>query len=343
MDRGELLRRASVVLPGLLGSRSAACEARLLRAVTSLLRVEPSPDDTRAAIAALNGIPLPVLQRYLSRHQVGPLCHEAIWRLDLGPAMAPPVAELLQRESRLEIARSLLSEDRLSKLASVLDDADVTWLTFKGAHLSQILYAEPHFRPFCDIDVLVSPQESDRAARALCKTGMRLTAESPHEATYVGLDGSCVDLHTSIFRRGRSRGDLTRRLLERRVRLGAAWVPDDTATFVILTIHPALTDYVTGRLIRAVDLDRFLRLRQPDDAQAMAIVEENGLSAAAWATLAWTRAWLRSPATRTSVPPAVQRAYLMAWLAIDPNWVYRLSPTWLGWGSASPCTTTSQM
>jgi hypothetical protein len=107
---------------------------------------------------------------------------------------------------------------------------------------------------------------------------------------------------------------------------------------VALLTHPAITEHVTGRLISAIDLDRWLRGRAVDWSSVIAILERIGLRTAAWTMVEWTRTLLG-----TAVPAEVMAAltpglarqrYLRRWLAAHPAQIYERHP-WLVRGGFS--------
>ena len=109
-----------------------------------------------------------------------------------------------------------------------------------------------------------------------------------------------IDLHWSLLRPGRMRHNLTGEILSSRVRRGNLWGPDDAHLTVAMLVHPAITDHVTGRLISAVDLDRWLRSQPIPWDEVVAILDRVGLRTAAWAMLRWTHAILGTPVPETT-------------------------------------------
>lgn len=72
--------------------------------------------------------------------------------------------------------------------------------------------------------------------------------------------GASIDLHWNLLRPGRSRINLPHLALKtRQKQKNGIYVPGNLATTVIQLIHPAITEYTTARLIRVVDLVRWLR------------------------------------------------------------------------------------
>ena len=126
-----------------------------------------------------------------------------------------------------------------------------------------------------------------------------------------------------------------RSLAPRRVRCADLWAPSDLDNTFIALVHPAITDYVTGKLVRAVDLDRWVRTHDLDWDGVVHLLSEMGLRTAAWAMLIWTQSLFDTPVPESVVrriAPAPWRArYLERWLDLDPTRVYRGHP-WLARG-----------
>jgi hypothetical protein len=100
--------------------------------------------------------------------------------------------------------------------------------------------------------------------------------------------------------------------------------------FASLTVHLAVTDYVNARLIRAVDLDRWIRRTSPDWEACIAEVRAAGLSSAAWLSLSYAVGLFDSPLPEGVLselaPSRVKGMYLSAWLKRDPAELYRRFP-----------------
>jgi hypothetical protein len=74
------------------------------------------------------------------------------------------------RATALE-ARNAIMLAELQRIAAAF--VDVKLLVFKGPLLSQQLYGDPHLRDFSDLDLLVAPEDVDRAIAILAALGYR--------------------------------------------------------------------------------------------------------------------------------------------------------------------------
>ena len=234
-----------------------------------------------------------------------------------------------QRQANTAIA---LAQSQLAKEASLaLEAAGIRHAFVKGIHLRYSIYQHPSHRPSDDIDLVVAAADQNQAIAALQGAGFtrHRKANETHETT-LHKGGSTVDLHWRMFRPGRSRQDFVPRLLESRLVERGLPVCDDLHTSLLLTVGPAIGDYVTARLIRAVDLDRWIRAGRAPWQPFVQVVHQAGLGVAAWAMLTWTRSLLFTPVPdvhlRRLQPSRLGAAYLRGWIALDPAWVYHRWP-----------------
>lgn len=81
-------------------------------------------------------------------------------------------AELSSERARIA-ARELSARRQLHEIASLLSDVDIAAVALKGAALIETTYPEAGLRPMTDLDLLVFPEELERAASALAAAGYR--------------------------------------------------------------------------------------------------------------------------------------------------------------------------
>lgn len=85
-------------------------------------------------------------------------------------------------------------------VASALDRAGIPWIALKGLALATRLYRDPAERPSGDCDVLVRPDDRERAVAALRQAGFHPSGH--HRELFLGESGE-VDLHTHAVNRER--------------------------------------------------------------------------------------------------------------------------------------------
>ncbi|MDF1563919.1 MAG: nucleotidyltransferase family protein [Deltaproteobacteria bacterium] len=241
-----------------------------------------------------------------------------------GDGLPPALRERLEQSLRLARGHHLQQARMLQEVGEWLDAADVPHVVFKGPSLAHRLYPEPATRQATDLDLLVPRDRRDEVLRGFASRGYtihRAAERDSHECDVLGPAGA-IDLHWDLLRPGRLRFDLAARVLTKRVRRGALWVPRDADLLLLALIHPAITEHVTARLLKAVDLDLALRLLAPAWGETLETLGRLGLRTAAWAQLTWTRSFFASPlpleVERTLEPPGWQARYLRTWLNRDP-------------------------
>lgn len=287
---------------------------------------------TRSSVEAVATQP-ELAADFLRRHRIGALWLDAARRYGLAAQVPESLRRSIEAGATGTLAYHLVQEVGLKRAVGALEEAAVPLVVMKGAYLGRVLYPNPGLRPAGDVDVLVAPGDRGRAIRALEAAGFVPESRPDISSHEVPLRGHRIelDLHWQLFRPGRARFDLGAEVLASRRRYEGLWVPSDLWTLVILLVHPALTEHVTARLGRAVDLDRWVRTQPCPWEDLLEVLGRSGLRTAAWSMLAWTRRWLDTPfpprVERSLRPGAARRRYLEAWLDRDPGSVYEARPT----------------
>ena len=306
-------------------------EKALLRGILSVLRESPNlPDGLAEDVPWAD----PSLEMLLDQHRVRSLWTDAVRPTSLWSQLPETLRRRLEEAQRADAARGLMQQAEARELASTLGKAGVPHLFYKGIYLRSELYSAGHLRPADDIDLLVAPDDLGRSLAALTAAGFE--RKSPkrrqRETHETGLirKGVHVDLHWHLFRPGRVKFDPVHDFLGCRKRRRGLHVPSDLHVSVAMTAGPALGDYVTGRLLKLVDLDRWIRAGRVPWNELTAYVRRLGLATAAWATLVWTQRCLGTPIPADSFralrPSPARQTYLKAWLALDAAAIYRRYP-----------------
>jgi hypothetical protein len=109
------------------------------------------------------------LLQVAQRHEVAPLVSRG---LAASRTTAPAaVVETLRQNARVSEVRNARAWDQLGEAVSALNARGIQPLLLKGALFSLRYYASPGLRPFSDLDLLVLPQDRERAAEALAGLG----------------------------------------------------------------------------------------------------------------------------------------------------------------------------
>ena len=295
------------------------------------------------ALETLLEVPEGSLIDFLHRHRLGPLLLRAIEEQGLLERLPDSLREALATLRRREAVAVMRRTEAASALGRALNESEVDFLFFKGFHLGEALYGDATLRPSADLDVLVSQKQRTAALAAAKTAGFDPNPQALEPDYQVALFGhdTPVDLHWHVLQPQRSRVDLEPFLFANRSEIPEGFAPSPEAALLILLLNPSVTDYVSGRLIQVLDLERLLTLHPELDWDT--VVHQlrcAGLRTAAWTLLEHARQHLELP-----LPPRVEnalrpgplrRAWLRAWLRRDPARLYTRHPllTRAGFGLA---------
>ncbi len=119
------------------------------------------------------------------------------------------LASALKKRSFQSASISIHQAHQLVNVMGVLEAASVQALAVKGPALAVLAYPNAGLRPSVDLDILVSPDEAERAIGAMLCAGFKRTeipiADTPHrnienEESLTGPDGhTVVELHWALL------------------------------------------------------------------------------------------------------------------------------------------------
>ena len=289
-----------------------------------------------ALVELISGIGESSFARYLQDQGLGSFWHQRL------VAHAPSDLNYARIVDELKLARSVNAAAYMAQLAAlreldrIFDSSGIAYLVFKGAHVRELVYADPSFRPANDIDILVSPTDRHDAIQALVRSGFVLhedAANISHEVTLVR-GPIMIDLHWDILRPGRTRIAMCEELLKRRRRINGFWCLADLDAVFVMLVHPPFVRYVTMlALCNVVDFEQWLRTRTIDWDELDGLLTRTGLRTAAWTMITWLT--MLRPGEGPPIPAdfvdkirpgRFRRAYLAYWLRHDMSarlWQYR--------------------
>jgi hypothetical protein len=247
-------------------------------------------------------------------HGLGPLWHERTQREEF-------------HESRVAAeALYLAQQQALEEIDLVLEGAGIRYAVIKGAASRVLLYDNPAIRACHDIDLLVCSEDRVRAATALVGAGFAACPETRSISRELVLSRGLVDidLHWELLREGRLRRDCSADILNRRRRSGDLWMLNPEDSLFVLLVHPAFAKHLAGwgmGLHRVVDIMYWFRTQSFDAQDVSDQLEQNGVQAAAWATLRWVDllSSLNTPSELDAMmsairPGRIRRSWLDRWL-----------------------------
>ncbi len=117
------------------------------------------------------------------QHDVAPILSYAFQKNGL-MAKEPDAYNLLIQQQFIAVYRYEQMESELKKISEILEENHIPFIPLKGAIIKKY-YPEPWMRTSCDIDVLVQPEDLNKAVQCLCES---------LEYTYIGKDSHDVSL-----------------------------------------------------------------------------------------------------------------------------------------------------
>lgn len=110
-----------------------------------------------------------------SRHQLDAFLAEPVFQWPAACRPPPPVLQEWRRALMARAAAAVRVQDQLAETLSVLQKAGVAAIPLKGAWLAEQVYGDIVQRPMSDIDLLIRPEDSSAASRALEACGYAST------------------------------------------------------------------------------------------------------------------------------------------------------------------------
>ena len=160
--------------------RSAVCGARLDESVAEALS-----NESLAAVMNISRM-----------HDVAHLAVAALQSNGIASIDAQPMLKAIYRSAALN--------NEYKQLCSALENAGIGYIPLKGAILRQY-YPEPWMRTSCDIDVLVRPEDLERAILYLTENLQYEEKErATHDVSLFSPDGVHVELHFDLVEEGRA-------------------------------------------------------------------------------------------------------------------------------------------
>ena len=251
----------------------------------------------------------------------------------------PFVAILRQRE-KIDAMRYLGQRRAIAIIEERFSEKKIPYAVMKGAHVRELLYANPAIRPSADVDILIAPPDRFKAVELLTMAGFNLSinpATVSHEVSLAdNLTG--IDLHWDVLRPGRACRHLTGDLLARRGRCQNFFALRPEDELFLLLFHPVFSKYLTtphARLANIADLFLWGQKLSIDWLELCRLCAQHHFTTAAWLTASYLRLLTNSPAFDDFIasmrPGPLKAAWLDLWLSknlpsrfLDRAWFTRL-------------------
>ncbi len=220
--------------------------------------------------------------------------------------------------------RYLIQKKTIMEIDSLLSQADLAYVFFKGAQIREAVYQNPAYRPSIDIDLLVSPEDKDDVLHVMVEAGFTLHFDPDNVSHEVNMakEGVLVDVHWDVMRPGRTRLNMVQELLMARQRQDFFWGLDTEAALFVMLVHPVFTKYSTApqsAMVRLIDICNWLTHREIDWERLVGFLEKSGMKTASWITLSvlknLTGQSFPEKFHETVIPAPLKKQMLNYWLS----------------------------
>ncbi len=159
---------------------------------------QPVSEDIKAACTAEM---LESVYHLANRHDLAHLVGQAVSKMNL------PESDILKnckQAAVMALGRYMRLEQEYNRTCQVLESAQIPFMPLKGAVL-RAYYPEPWMRTSCDVDILVRPEDIDRAVAVLTKRlSYRDGGRATHDVTLYCPSGAHIELHFDLVEEGRA-------------------------------------------------------------------------------------------------------------------------------------------
>ncbi len=151
---------------------------------TQLLLCCAPGDDVQRGIRVQELLALPLdwqqVRRLAARHRLLPLL---FWKLQSQSAQLPPeVVSWLRQEFDTNATRNFALITRLQEILSLFAADGIQALAYKGPALAMEAYGNVLLRSYCDLDLLLKPQDIPQAGAILAQNGFQQTIHAGEES-----------------------------------------------------------------------------------------------------------------------------------------------------------------
>ena len=105
-------------------------------------------------------------QDFFSRETVLLIYHN-LKKLSLESTLSPSIRESLQRHLLSNTGHNIISLENLARLLKILNGKKIPVIVLKGAALCETVYPHIGTRTFCDLDIMVQPEDLESVKREL--------------------------------------------------------------------------------------------------------------------------------------------------------------------------------
>ena len=138
------------------------------------------------------------LYDYSNRQEVAHLVGDALERLGVLAKVSDEVAEPFRRRQAVAAYHAEQQKQVFEEVSAAFEEAEIPYLPLKGLVIRP-LYPEPWMRTAGDLDILVKPEDLERASLLLENLGAKKHAPGEHEITYLFPTQEVLELHFRLL------------------------------------------------------------------------------------------------------------------------------------------------
>lgn len=132
-----------------------------------------------------------------SKHAVVPLVLDALLKNEM---YTIDMQNLYRQSLWFAVMQCEKQTAELNKLCNLFEENKICHIPLKGSVLRNY-YPEPWMRTCCDIDVLVKPEELDKAVQVLKNSGYSMEHKGSHDVSFFTENGVHLELHYNVIER----------------------------------------------------------------------------------------------------------------------------------------------
>ena len=126
------------------------------------------------------------------------LAHLVAYALEDVDISGSEMAAKLKKIKMMAVYRFAKMDFELERICRILEEAEIPFIPLKGSVL-RCSYPEPWMRTSCDIDVLVKPENLEKAVLLLEENGFQRKGKGHHDVSLYSTSGVHVELHYDLI------------------------------------------------------------------------------------------------------------------------------------------------
>ncbi len=141
---------------------------------------------------------LPRLHKISVKHDIAPIVATALVNNALMSVADDEYYQMFKKEQFTAVYRTKGFEYETQRISQIFEANQIKYIPLKGSVIRKF-YPEPWMRTSCDIDILISKPDTEKALKILTEEGYRYEREMYHDLSLYSESGVHLELHFSIL------------------------------------------------------------------------------------------------------------------------------------------------